>query len=73
MHPVRLGLPEARTSGTPRSVASGVLDTDANICSMQEYRYTVAEHDRDRPWIVVASKHQTVKLEDGANSLRVGP
>jgi hypothetical protein len=34
---------------------------------VREYGYTVTEHDLGRPWIVVASEHQTVKLEDGAN------
>jgi hypothetical protein len=34
---------------------------------MREYGYTLTEHDPTRPWIVVASERQTVKLEDGTN------
>jgi hypothetical protein len=32
---------------------------------MREYGYTVTEHDAERPWIVLASEHQTVALDDG--------
>ena len=33
---------------------------------MPEYGFTVTEHDRERPWIVLGSEHYTVALEDGA-------
>jgi hypothetical protein len=47
--------------------ARGDLDDDGNICSlpMHEFRFTVTEHDPDRPWIVLASEHRTIKLADG--------
>jgi hypothetical protein len=32
---------------------------------MREYCFTVPEHDPDRPWMVLASEHRTVKLPDG--------
>jgi len=32
---------------------------------VREYRYTVTEHDPDRPWIVLDSEHRTVTLDDG--------
>jgi hypothetical protein len=42
------------------------LDPDANICSMPAYRYTVAEYDPRRPWVVLGPlRHFTVELEDG--------
>lgn len=31
---------------------------------MQTYGFTIAEHDRDRPWIILAQRHETVVLED---------
>jgi hypothetical protein len=31
------------------------------------YRYTVAEHDPDEPWIVLGISRGTVTLEDGAS------
>jgi hypothetical protein len=32
---------------------------------MREYRYSVAEHDADRPWIVVGEiRHLTVEIAD---------
>jgi hypothetical protein len=43
------------------------LDDHANIRSMCEYRYTVTEHDPERPWIVCGTSRGTVKLDDGAN------
>ena len=46
---------------------SGRLDANANICSMLEYGFTVAEHDPEQPWIVRGSEHRSVSLEDGAN------
>jgi len=32
---------------------------------MREYRFTITEHDPDRPWIVLSSEHRTIKLPDG--------
>jgi hypothetical protein len=32
---------------------------------MREYGFTIIEHDPDRPWMVLASEHRTVKLPDG--------
>ena len=32
---------------------------------MREYGFTLTEHDPDRPWMVLASEHQTIKLPDG--------
>jgi hypothetical protein len=32
---------------------------------VQEYGYTVAEHDTERPWIVRDQRHETVQLDDG--------
>lgn len=40
----------------------------ANICSMPTFRYTVVEHDPDRPWIIVGdTRHLTVDLEDASD------
>jgi hypothetical protein len=33
--------------------------------SMREYSFTITEHDPDRPWMVLASEHRTIKLPDG--------
>jgi hypothetical protein len=32
-----------------------------------DYSYTVTEHDPERPWIVVATRHGQVKLSDDAS------
>jgi hypothetical protein len=43
-----------------------VLDGHANIRSIDaEYRFTITEHDADRPWMVLGSEQRTVKLPDG--------
>lgn len=35
---------------------------------MREYRYTVAEHEPGRPWIVIGDiRHLIVQLEDSEN------
>ena len=39
---------------------------------MREYGFTITEHDPDRPWMVLASEHRTIKLPDGLELLRVG-
>lgn len=55
----------------PRSKAArGViepLDTDANIRSMKTFSFTIAEHDPERPWIVMRLEHRTVELDAGAD------
>lgn len=33
---------------------------------MRAYHFTIAEHDPDRPWIVLSIEHQTVSLDDRA-------
>jgi hypothetical protein len=45
------------------------LDEAANIRSypMREYRFTVTEHDQDRPWLVLGREHRTTKLADELN------
>jgi len=32
---------------------------------VQEYGFTITEHDPDRPWMVLSSEHRAVKLADG--------
>jgi hypothetical protein len=32
-----------------------------------EYRFTLTEHDPERPWIVVGQEHRTVTLDDAVN------
>lgn len=32
---------------------------------MREYGFTITEHDPDRPWMVLASEHRTIKLPGG--------
>jgi hypothetical protein len=32
---------------------------------MREYCFTVTVHDPDRPWMVLASEHRTIRLPDG--------
>jgi hypothetical protein len=32
---------------------------------MRECGFTIIEHDPERPWIVLASEHRTIKLPDG--------
>ena len=32
-----------------------------------EYRFTVTEHDPDRPWIVLGVEQQTVELDESAD------
>jgi hypothetical protein len=34
---------------------------------MTEYRYTVTEHDPERPWLVRGRTHGSVTLEDDAS------
>ena len=34
---------------------------------MREFSFTLAEHDPDRPWIVLGREHQTVKLDAGVS------
>jgi hypothetical protein len=34
---------------------------------MPEYRYTVTEHDPERPWIVRGSSHEEVALPDDSS------
>ena len=34
---------------------------------LPEFRYTVTEHDPDKPWLIRGSSHGTVTLEDGAS------
>ena len=42
------------------------LDPRANIRSMPEYRYTVAEYEPARPWVLVgALREHSVELDDG--------
>ena len=44
------------------------LDQHANMCSpLHEYGFTITEHDPDRPWMVLASEHRTIKLPDGVD------
>jgi hypothetical protein len=31
---------------------------------VREYGYTVTEHDLQRPWIVLRSRHETVRLAE---------
>jgi hypothetical protein len=35
------------------------------FASMHEYGFTITEHDPDRPWMVLATEHRTIKLPDG--------
>jgi len=35
--------------------------------AVPEYRYTVAEHDPEKPWLVRGITHGTVTLEDEAS------
>jgi hypothetical protein len=30
-----------------------------------QYTYQLTEHDRERPWIVVAQEHRSVDLDEG--------
>jgi hypothetical protein len=32
---------------------------------VREYRFTITEHDPDRPWIVLSTERRAVKLPDG--------
>lgn len=42
------------------------LDPRANIRSMPEYRYTVAEYEPARPWVLIgALREHSVELDDG--------
>jgi len=34
---------------------------------LPDYRYTVTEHDPERPWIVRGTSHGTVTLDENAN------
>ena len=34
---------------------------------MREYGFRLTEHDPDHLWIVLASEHRTVELEEGVN------
>ena len=34
---------------------------------MREYRFTLTEHDRKRPWIVRSTEHRTVMLDEEAS------
>jgi hypothetical protein len=34
---------------------------------VREYRYTVTEHDLEKPWLVIGQEHRTVRLDDDAN------
>jgi hypothetical protein len=34
---------------------------------VREYRFTITEHDAERPWIVLGSEHHTAALEDGVS------
>jgi uncharacterized protein involved in type VI secretion and phage assembly len=34
-----------------------------------EYRFTLTEHDQERPWIVVSTEHRTIELPDGSDFL----
>ena len=34
---------------------------------MQPFSFTIAEHDPQRPWIVLRLEHRTVELDDGAD------
>jgi hypothetical protein len=34
---------------------------------MRTYRFTLTEHDPDRPWIVRGQDRQTITLAEGAN------
>jgi hypothetical protein len=49
----------------PQRRSCGGLDDHANIRSMREYGFTITEHDSDRPWMVLATEHRTIKLPDG--------
>ena len=31
---------------------------------MRTYGFTIAEHDPDRPWIILDQRHETIALED---------
>jgi hypothetical protein len=46
-------------------VRSAPFDSHANIRSVSEYRFTLTEHDPERPWIVHSSERRTITLEDG--------
>jgi len=32
---------------------------------LREYGFTITEHDPERPWIVLAREHRTVRLPEG--------
>jgi hypothetical protein len=40
---------------------------NGNMRSMREYRFTLLEHDAERPWIVVSQEHRTATLDDDAD------
>ena len=42
-----------------------ILDPHANICSMPEYAYTVAEYEAARPWVLVGALRDRVELDEG--------
>jgi hypothetical protein len=47
-------------------VVVSALDSDANICSITGYRYTLAEYDPKRPWVMLGPLREfTVELEEG--------
>lgn len=33
----------------------------------REYRFTLTEHDSERPWIVRSQEHRAVSLDDGVD------
>jgi hypothetical protein len=35
-----------------------------------EYRFTLVEHDTDRPWIAVSQEHRTATLDEGVDFFR---
>lgn len=39
---------------------------------VQEFSFTITEHDLEERWIVVGTERHTIKLDDGESFLDVG-
>jgi hypothetical protein len=46
------------------------LDQDANIRSMRRYGFQLTEHDEQKPWLIVGSRHEEIELPDDAAFFR---
>lgn len=65
--PCQLSLNGAKLAHPTRAPLPCGLTAMRTCVRVREYRYTVSEHDLEKPWLVIGREHRAVRLGDDAS------